>query len=71
MRGQQSDREWAREAAVHITGAFSDSAAFETADYQLCSFIMAAARITLQDDNCAERIGSFMERPREDVERFC
>lgn len=68
MGSQQSDREWAREAAARITSAFSDSAAIETADYQLCSFIMAAARIALLDDNCAERLGSFMERPRKMTE---
>lgn len=68
MRGQRSNLEWARDAAARITSAFSDSAAIETADYQLCSFIMAAARIALLDDNCAEGLGSFMERPRRDVD---
>lgn len=52
------------EAAERLRVEFADSAAIETANYQICGFIMAAARVAIEDREVAARIGALMEPRR-------
>lgn len=56
--------QWAQIAASRLISEFSDVAAIETANYHLCSFILAAAKVVSNDPNLALRIGSLMEPER-------
>lgn len=58
---------WAQEAARLILAEFEDAAAIDTADYQLCGFILAAAKVAGQDAALAARIGGLMEPQRPDA----
>jgi hypothetical protein len=56
--------EWAEDAARRFLNKFSASASIDTADYQLCSFALAAAAVALEDKAFAEKIGVLMKPPR-------
>lgn len=51
-------------AANRIISEFSDTVAIDTADYQLCAFIMGAARVASQNAEFARKIGALMEDKR-------
>lgn len=57
--------EWARDAARKILDEFGNTASIDTANYQLCGFIIEAARLALEDAKVARRIGERMEPERE------
>lgn len=57
-------KDWAIQAANRLRVEFGDSACIDTANYQLCSFILAAAQVALKDEDVARRIGELMEPPR-------
>jgi hypothetical protein len=56
--------EWAREAAKKIVENYADSAAIDTANYQECGFIMAAAELALSNESFATQIAQRMGPPR-------
>jgi hypothetical protein len=56
--------EWAREAAAKLLNEFADAAAIDTANYQLCGFILAAAKAALEDAAVAHKVESLMEPQR-------
>lgn len=56
--------QWAQMAASRLISEFSDVAAIETANYHLCSFILAAAKIVYDDADFALTVGSLMEPER-------
>lgn len=58
---------WAVEAARDLLSKFSREASIDTANYRLCGFISAAARLASDDDDVARRIGALMEPPRGNV----
>jgi hypothetical protein len=60
------ENEWAQTAARKIIEKYADVAAIETANYQECGFIMAAAKLALSDDAIASRIARLMEPHRAD-----
>lgn len=57
-------KEWAQGAAARWVTEFIDDASIDTADYQLCSFVFAAAAVALTDPDVARRVGEIMESPR-------
>ena len=57
------ESEWAQEAAEDLWGMRKD-ACIDTASYHLCGFIEAAAMLTKDDPDLAERIGRLMEPER-------
>ncbi|MGZ8395514.1 MAG: hypothetical protein ACXW3X_02460 [Rhodoplanes sp.] len=67
MSAESCELEWAEDAARRLIERFSDSAAIDTADYQLCGFILAAATVALEDQGVAARIGALMEPMRPGV----
>jgi hypothetical protein len=58
---------WARQAAERLLVEFSDATAIDTADYQLCSFIIAAAELALANDLFAAEVELRMEDKRPDL----
>lgn len=50
----------ARRAAVRMLHEFEDSAAIETANTDLCAFIMAAARLILARPDIAKALDEYM-----------
>lgn len=63
MNHQDSLATWAQDAADRLMAEF-DGGAIDTANYQLCGFIYAAAKLAQQDADLAARIGALMEPPR-------
>lgn len=61
--------EWGQRAAQEIMDEHAGAAALDTADYMVCSFVEAAARLALADKTIAERIGALMEPPRKGLDR--
>lgn len=57
-------KNWAITAAEQLRAEFGDTSSIDTADYQLCTFIMAAAELALRDENVARRIAELMEPQR-------
>jgi hypothetical protein len=57
-------KDWALDAAERILREFGDAPAIDTADYQLCGFILAAAKLATEDPDLARRIGAMMEPER-------
>lgn len=55
---------WARDAAFRILTEFETEDAIDTANYQLCGFILAAAKIASENEDFARRIGCLMEQRR-------
>jgi hypothetical protein len=55
---------WAQSASKRLIDEFSNTAAIDTADYQLCSFILAAARLVSERPDFAQLVGERMESPR-------
>jgi hypothetical protein len=55
---------WARDAAARILTEFESADAIDTANYQLCGFILAAAKIAAENEDFARRIGDLMEQQR-------
>lgn len=55
--------EWAQDAAGQLL-EMRDDAAIDTACYQKCGFVLAAAQIAISDPEVAERIGALMEPER-------
>lgn len=60
----EQNRNAAIEAASSLIAEAESAAAIEVADYQVCSFIIAAAWAAINDAALAERIGAAMERSR-------
>jgi hypothetical protein len=58
------DAAWSQGAARIILDKFEDAAAIDTANYRLCGFIIAAAKIALEDEDIAVRIAESMEPER-------
>ncbi len=58
--------DWAQEAASELLHEFSDSMAIDTGDYQLCEFILAAAKIVMSNRVLAAEVGALMESRRSD-----
>lgn len=59
----ERDAEWARVAAERLLEQ-DDAGAIETADYRDCSFILAVARLVLEDVELAAKVGAAMEPER-------
>lgn len=55
---------WAEDAASKIIAEFAKSVAIDTAHYQLCGFMLAAAAVAQRDPEFARQIGELMEPPR-------
>lgn len=55
---------WAQHGAHMILSNHGNEVAIDTANYIECSFILAAARIALQDPDLSARIANMMEAPR-------
>lgn len=64
MNANSEKVEWAQDAARRFIEKFADAAAIDTADYQLCSFGLAAAAVALENEAFAARVGVLMESPR-------
>lgn len=60
-----NDKEWAIKAARRLRVEFADASAIETANYALCSFILAAAELALEDEEFARKLAERMDSPRE------
>lgn len=60
----RAKRKWARQAAERLLIEFENAAAIDTANYQLCGFILAAATVAIEDDAVAQKIGDLMEPER-------
>jgi len=56
--------DWAIKAARRLKDEFEFASSIDTANYQLCGFIMAAAELALEDDEVARRIAEKMEPER-------
>lgn len=50
----------AQQAANQLIGEFESAAAINTANYQLCEFILAAANLAKEDLDLAQKIGARM-----------
>lgn len=61
---------WAQSTALHLLTQFTDAAAIDTADYQLVSFIKAAAEMAIQDSAFAKKIEELVAPQRPDVPSF-
>jgi hypothetical protein len=61
---------WSQEAAKKILDKFSDAAAIDTADYQLCSFFLASAKVAIESSEFAARVGALMETKRDGLDQY-
>lgn len=59
-----TEADWAKSAAQRLLKDFGSAGAIETANYQLCGFILAAASLAVADPEVAARIGTLMEKDR-------
>jgi hypothetical protein len=50
-----------QDAAKRLRDEFANAVAIETANYDMCWFVMAAAKLALEDEDIAARIGKKME----------
>lgn len=65
MHANQEVVEWTRMAARRLLDEFGEAAAIETADYQLCSFVLAAAEVALKSTEFARHVGELMGSKRD------
>jgi hypothetical protein len=56
--------EWARMAAVESVDHIAREHCLSTASYTICGLMEAAAKLVMEDDAFAARIGALMEPPR-------